>query len=76
MTVQVTVRLPDDVAAFIDETVAAGAGSRAAIIAAAVRRERRRQAEARDARIYAQQHADADADALAAYVQPLALDID
>jgi Arc/MetJ-type ribon-helix-helix transcriptional regulator len=41
MTIQMTVRLPDDVASYIDERVSEGAaGSRAEIIARAVRHER------------------------------------
>lgn len=41
MTTQMTVRLPDDVASYIDERVSEGAaGSRAEMIARAVRHER------------------------------------
>jgi Arc/MetJ-type ribon-helix-helix transcriptional regulator len=41
MTVQMTVRLPDDVASYIDDQVSGGdAGSRAEMIARAVRHER------------------------------------
>ena len=41
MTIQMTVRLPDDVASYIDERVSEGAaGSRAEMIARAVRHER------------------------------------
>lgn len=41
MTIQMTVRLPDDVASYIDERVNEGeAGSRAEMIARAVRHER------------------------------------
>jgi Arc/MetJ-type ribon-helix-helix transcriptional regulator len=42
MTVQMTVRLPDSLAAFVDQRVAEGEGSRASVIANALERERRR----------------------------------
>lgn len=55
MTRQIAVRLPDDLVAFIDQTVEAGlASSRAVVVARAIEREQRRQAAARDARILAQ----------------------
>ena len=54
MTTQMTVRIPDDLAAFADEQVASGvARSRAAVVSAALRREKRRAAALRDAEIYA-----------------------
>ena len=44
MTVQIAIRLPDDMVAFLDKSVAAGhAPSRAALVARAVEREMRRQ---------------------------------
>lgn len=53
MTVQITVRIADDAAAFLDQEAAAGNISRAAVVTRALRREaRRRRAEA-DAAIYA-----------------------
>lgn len=52
MSTQIAVRLPDDIVAFLDETVAHGqAPSRAAIINRALERERRERAAAQDARI-------------------------
>lgn len=43
MTTQITIRLPDDIADFIDQRVAEGhATSRANVVAAAMRREQRR----------------------------------
>ena len=53
MSVQMTVRVDDDLAAFIDEAVKAGEGSRAEVINRAIRREIRRRAAERDAQIYA-----------------------
>lgn len=53
MSVQMTVRVDDDLAAFIDQATKAGEGSRADVINRAVRREIRRRAAARDAQIYA-----------------------
>ncbi|MFT4226285.1 hypothetical protein [Micropruina sp.] len=53
MTVQITVRIADDAAAFLDQEATAADISRAAVITRALRREaRRRRAEA-DAAIYA-----------------------
>ncbi|MFT3968968.1 MAG: antitoxin [Micropruina sp.] len=53
MTVQITVRIADDAAAFLDHEATAADTSRAAVITRALRREaRRRRAEA-DAAIYA-----------------------
>lgn len=54
MTVQIAVRLPDDIVAFVDQQVTSGAApSRAAVVARALERERRRDAAERDAAIYA-----------------------
>ena len=65
MTTQIAVRLPDEMVAFLDRIVAAGkAPSRAALVAAAVEREMRRQAAAQDAQILRQQGADDDLDDL------------
>ena len=48
----IAVRLPDDMVAFLDRTFATGrAASRAALVAAAVEREMRRQAADQDAQI-------------------------
>jgi Arc/MetJ-type ribon-helix-helix transcriptional regulator len=60
MTTQIAVRLPDEMVAFLDRTVATGkASSRAALVAAAVEREMRRQAAQQDAEIMAE-HGPAD----------------
>jgi predicted transcriptional regulator len=52
MSVQMTIRVDDDLAAFIDEAAKAGEGSRAEVIGRALRREIRRRAAERDAQIY------------------------
>jgi len=68
MGTQITVRLPDDLVAFIDGLVRSGhAASRAAAVARALERERRRQIAERDAAILAQSVRDADLDSLAHY---------
>ena len=60
MSSQIAVRLPDEVVAFLDSAVATGkASSRAALVAAAVEREMRRQAAEQDARIL-REHGPAD----------------
>ena len=75
MTIQVTVRLPDDIVEFIDQRVAHGhAASRAAIIAAAVERERRREIAERDALILVQEGNNDDFDDLAAFAAQTPLD--
>jgi Arc/MetJ-type ribon-helix-helix transcriptional regulator len=52
MSTQIAVRLPDEMVAFLDRSVAAGqAPSRAAVVAAALEREMRRQAAERDAQV-------------------------
>jgi Arc/MetJ-type ribon-helix-helix transcriptional regulator len=52
MSKQIAVRLPDDLVEFIDERVGDGAGrSRAAVVAQALERERRRAIAERDAEI-------------------------
>lgn len=52
MTRQIAIRLPDDMVAFLDKSVAAGnAPSRAALVARAVEREMRRQVAEQDAAI-------------------------
>ena len=54
MSLQVTVRLPEVLVAFMDQQVRDGrAASRAAVVAAAIERERRRQIGERDAAILA-----------------------
>lgn len=68
MTVQITVRLPDDLVEFVDAAVASGAASsRADAVARALIRERRRQVALRDVAILRGQPVDRDLDALAGY---------
>ncbi|MGB3954276.1 MAG: antitoxin [Brooklawnia sp.] len=58
MTVQIAIRLPDEMVAFLDYTVAAGkAPSRAALVARALEREMRRQAAEQDVKILRQEGA-------------------
>ena len=52
MTVQISLRLPDDLVEFLDRSVSTGAaGSRADIVSVALEREKRRQAALADAAI-------------------------
>lgn len=54
MSTQIAVRLPDELVAFLDRTVASGkAPSRAALVTAALEREMRHQAAEADAAILA-----------------------
>lgn len=53
MSSQMTIRVDDEAAAFIDQASRAGEGSRADVINKAIRREMRRRAAQRDAQIYA-----------------------
>jgi len=53
MSVQMTIRVDDELAAFVDDAARAGEGSRAEVINRALRREVRRRAAERDAQIYA-----------------------
>jgi Arc/MetJ-type ribon-helix-helix transcriptional regulator len=54
MSRQIAVRLPDDLVEFVDEIVRGGQQpSRAAVVARALERERRRMVAARDAEILA-----------------------
>ena len=80
MTTQITVRLPDELVAFTDEQVRAGAAtSRADLVAAALERERRRVRGLRDAAIYAAlagQPDPDDLDALARHAARTPLDVD
>jgi Arc/MetJ-type ribon-helix-helix transcriptional regulator len=76
VSIQIAVRLPDDLVAYIDEQVADGsAESRAAFVTRALERERRRLAAERDARIYAAQPG-SDLDDLASWTRARPLDID
>jgi Arc/MetJ-type ribon-helix-helix transcriptional regulator len=61
MSQQVTVRLPDELVTFMDRQVREGrAASRAAVVAAAIERERRREIGERDAAILAAAGSDDD----------------
>jgi Arc/MetJ-type ribon-helix-helix transcriptional regulator len=76
MTIQIAVRLPDDIVAFVDGQVSSGAApSRAAVVARALEHERRREAADRDAQIYAAAGT-GDLDDLAGWAatQPVPLD--
>ncbi len=65
MSTQIAVRLPDEMVAFLDRTVATGqASSRAALVASAVEREMRRLAAEQDAKILRTQGAEDDLDEL------------
>ena len=76
MTIQIAVRLPDDIVAFVDEKVSSGAApSRAAVVARALEHERRRDAAERDAVIYATTGA-GDLDELATWAANRPMDID
>lgn len=76
-TKQIAVRLPDDVAAFVDAEVAAGhAPSRAAVVTQALRRDQRRQAALADVDILKQGSDAEDFDALAEYAARQPLDLD
>lgn len=77
MTVQIAVRLPDELVAFVDDEVSSGnASSRAAVVTRALERERRRAAAEQDARIYAATSQPTELDELAAWAAPQPMDID
>ncbi len=77
MTRQIAVRLPDEIVDFIDQSVAEGrARSRAAVVARAVERERRRQLASRDVEILTGRPPDDDLDDLARYAAKVPLEID
>jgi len=68
MTTQITVRLPVELVAFLDEQVAADiAPSRASVVARALARERRHQIALADAMVYAAAGDDADLAAFASH---------
>lgn len=65
MSIQIAIRLPDDMVAFLDQSVAAGAASsRAALVARAVEREMRLLHAERDAEILRERGAADDLDEL------------
>lgn len=53
MSVQMTIRVDDDLAAFVDQTAKAGMVSRADVINHAIKQEIRRRGAEQDAQIYA-----------------------
>ena len=76
MTIQIAVRLPDDIVAFVDEQVSSGvAPSRAAVVARALERERRRETAERDAAIYAASTDPGDLHDLATWAAAQPMDI-
>ena len=76
MSKQIAVRLPDEIVDFLDEQVREGEGaSRAAIVADALDRERRRRVAAKDAAILAATGDDADMNKLAKYAVRKRMDI-
>lgn len=68
MTTQIAVRLPDEMVAFLDDSVAAGkASSRAALVAAALEREMRTRAAEADVLLLDRMGAADDLDDLVAW---------
>lgn len=68
MTIQIAVRLPAEVVAFLDRSVADGeAPSRAALVTAALEREMRRQAAEHDAATLRDVGSEDDLDGLVAW---------
>lgn len=78
MSIQIAVRLPEEIVAFIDDEIRdEGARSRAAVVVRALERERRRRLAERDAQILAAGTPGAnDLDSLADHSARTALDID
>ena len=76
MTMQIAVRLPDEMVEFLDRLVAEGqAPSRAAVVEQALAREIRRRIAARDAEILAAAGPDRDLDGLADYAAGTPMDL-
>ncbi len=68
MSTQIAVRLPDEMVAFLDRSVASGkAASRAALVASALEREMRRQLAERDAELLSEAGATDELDDLVAW---------
>mgnify|MGYP001265017405 CR=1 FL=1 len=75
MSKQIAVRLPDELVEFVDQVVDRGkARSRAAVVARALERERRRMAALRDAEILAATGPDPELAGLAEQAARLPLD--
>ena len=78
MSKQITIRLADELVAFMDQQVAEhaeGATSRAAVVTRAMQREWRRAIATRDAAILANHPGDPELDQLAAHAGRTPLDI-
>lgn len=78
---QIAVRLPDEIASFVDSEVVAGrAPSRAAVVTRALERERRRQLALADVdilrRVGGPENRDDDLDALAEHAARQPIDLD
>lgn len=77
MSIQIAVRLPEEIATFIDAEVAAGrAASRAAVVTRALEREKRYRAALADVEILERTQGDDDFDDLAGYAARLPIDLD
>jgi Arc/MetJ-type ribon-helix-helix transcriptional regulator len=75
MSKQIAVRLPDDLVEFVDGVVGSGKqSSRAAVVARALERERRRMIAARDAEILAATGPDPELEDLAEYAAGIRVD--
>jgi Arc/MetJ-type ribon-helix-helix transcriptional regulator len=75
MSIQIAVRLPDEIVEFLDREVNEHhAPSRAAVVLRALQREQRRRIAARDAAILANSETDHDLDELARYTAELPQD--
>lgn len=68
MSTQIAVRLPDDLVSYVDGLVDDGAGSRASVIARALKIYRQQQQAEEDARILEATGDYSDFDAMVAYV--------
>jgi Arc/MetJ-type ribon-helix-helix transcriptional regulator len=76
MTVQIAVRLPEDILEYVDGQVASGAAaSRAAVVTRALERDRRRHLAEHDANIYSAGRQD-ELDGLASWAVAQRMDID
>ncbi|HMS37111.1 MAG TPA: YlcI/YnfO family protein [Arachnia sp.] len=77
MSIQIAVRLPDEMVEFLDHAVADGvASSRAALVTRAVEREMRRVAAERDAAILRQTGPEDDLDELVVWSAAHTVDLD
>jgi Arc/MetJ-type ribon-helix-helix transcriptional regulator len=77
MSIQIAVRLPDEMEEFLDHAVADGvASSRAALVTRAVEREMRRVAAERDAAILRQTGPEDDLDELVVWSAAHTVDLD